>query len=115
MSLQPLIENAYIHGISKNEDGGEIRVTVLKDKNNYRICVGNSGVEISQGLVNRLLWSDDDINVDENKSGHTTRLGVKNVIKRLKLYLHRQDVIEISYEDGMNCFTLIIPEIENNI
>lgn len=115
MSLQPLIENAYIHGISKNEDGGEIRVTVLKDKNNYRICVANSGVEISQGLVNRLLWSDDDINVDENKSGHTTRLGVKNVIKRLKLYLHRQDVIEISYEDGMNCFTLIIPEIENNI
>lgn len=113
MSLQPLIENAYIHGISKNENGGKICVDVTQEKASYRISVANSGAELSQGLVNRLLWSDEDLNIDESKSGHTTRLGVQNVIKRLKLYLHRQDVINITYEDGMNCFTLIIPKMEN--
>lgn len=115
MSLQPLIENAYIHGVSKNEDGGKICVSVTKKNNNYRICVANTGTELSQGLVNRLLWSDDDLEIDENKSGHTTRLGVSNVIRRLKLYLHRQDVIEITHENGMNCFTLIIPEEEDKV
>lgn len=110
MSLQPLIENAYIHGISKNENGGKICIDAVKEKDSYRICVANTGSELSQGMVNRLLWSDDDLNVAENKSGHTTRLGVQNVIKRLKLYLHRQDVIDITYKDGMNCFTLIIPD-----
>lgn len=115
MSLQPLIENAYIHGVSKNEEGGTIKLLVTKKKDDYLITVANHGEELSQSMINRMMWQAEYEPSTVRGKGHTTRLGVSNVIKRLKLYLNKQDVIEITHKDKMNCFTLIIPKQDEEV
>lgn len=115
MSLQPLIENAYIHGVSKNEDGGTIKLLVKKDKDDYLVTVANHGEELPQSTINRMMWQSEEQTKPVRGKGHTTRLGVSNVIRRLKLYLNKQDVIEITHKDEMNCFTLIIPKQDDEV
>ncbi len=47
-TLQPLVENAVIHGISKKEQGGRIRVRVRKKKDCIFVLVADNGQGMSR-------------------------------------------------------------------
>jgi two-component system LytT family sensor kinase len=47
--LQPLVENAVKHGISKRSDGGEIRINVTHDDRNLYLRVKDSGPGLVDG------------------------------------------------------------------
>lgn len=47
-TLQPLVENAVIHGLSKKENGGSIRIRVWKRDNKIIISVADTGMGMSQ-------------------------------------------------------------------
>lgn len=47
MILQPIIENAYIHGLSKLDRGGELSIEIGKDGERLRTTVTNSGPGLS--------------------------------------------------------------------
>lgn len=49
--IQPLIENAVKHGISKIEESGIIHLKISKSANNIIISVKDNGPEFSDGLV----------------------------------------------------------------
>ena len=49
--LQPLVENAVKHGISKIEDQGEIVVVITKKDKGLLISVQDNGVDFPEGLV----------------------------------------------------------------
>lgn len=75
-TLQPLIENAIIHGIEPKESGGKIIVSAKKrgGKAILRIFDNGSGIEkniLAQILDNNLL---------------SKRIGVANTKKRLELF-----------------------------
>ena len=40
--LQPLIENAIIHGVANNEDGGDIEIKIKKEESRIHINIVNS-------------------------------------------------------------------------
>lgn len=108
MILQPIVENAYIHGISEIEKGGMIILKVSSDTDYVRIYIMDNGKGISSDKINELLGDtlDDDYHMNQSpKKGHTTGIGVDNVIKRLRLFYNRNDVVDIKREDG---FTKII-------
>lgn len=77
--LQPLVENAFLHGVSSLQSNGTISVTVSRQQNNlvYQIC--DNGVGITTEQVHLLLT--------ENKS---SGLGIKNVHERIQLLFGEQ-------------------------
>ena len=108
MVLQPIVENAYIHGISEMEEGGKITLKVDSDEDNVYVYVMDNGKGITQEKIEELLGDsgdNDELNlVLSTKKGHTTGIGVDNVIKRLRLYYNRHDVVDIKREDGLTKF-----------
>jgi two-component system, LytTR family, sensor kinase len=49
--LQPLVENAIKHGISKIEEQGEINLQITKNNNGILISVQDNGPDFREGLV----------------------------------------------------------------
>lgn len=75
LTIQPLVENAIVHGVLKDNCNGTVKI-VLKDLGeNVRISIIDSGVGISQDMINR-IYNDD---VPEKK------IGLYNVHSRIKL------------------------------
>lgn len=94
LSLQPLIENAFIHGIEQMEDGGLIRV-----QGRYgdvcTIAVTDNGAGIDAGGLKRIQSGE-----ALPTSGHTTGIGLSNVKRRLDLFFNADDVLKIHSEVG---------------
>jgi sensor histidine kinase YesM len=49
--LQPLVENAVKHGVSKNTESGEIVLKIEKENNTIIITVADNGPDFPEGLV----------------------------------------------------------------
>ena len=119
MILQPIIENAYIHGISELEDGGVIILKVESDSERVYVYIMDNGKGMPQEKIEELLGdTSDDIEVKSvlsAKKGHTTGIGVDNVIKRLRLYFNKYDVIDIKCEDGFTKVIFKLPRKKESV
>jgi two-component system LytT family sensor kinase len=73
--IQPLVENAIIHGILKVKGSGTINIKVKKFGEKVKIEIIDSGIGIDEELIKKLYCDD----MPENK------IGLYNVHKRLKL------------------------------
>ncbi|MGB9975678.1 sensor histidine kinase [Thermovenabulum sp.] len=80
MSLQPLIENAIVHGLEKKKEAGSVNVLVYEKNTDIIIEITDDGVGIEEKMIKILKSSNDAIN------GHTTGLGIHNVDLRIKRY-----------------------------
>ncbi|MCT4686313.1 sensor histidine kinase [Vallitalea sp.] len=72
--IQPLVENAVRHGVSKKKGGGVIIISGKQEGKLYKIMIEDSGVGISEDVINNLA-----IGEKTNSMGH----GLSNVNKRL--------------------------------
>ncbi|OXT06720.1 ATPase [Thermoanaerobacterium thermosaccharolyticum] len=108
--IQPVVENAFIHGIEEIEGKGVIRIEIKEVDGSIHIDVIDDGMGMNQESINKILSADDPDN-DENK--HVTGIGMHNVINRLRLYYNIadiDDVIEIESRIGNGTkVTLKIP------
>ncbi len=78
ITLQPLVENAILHGIlAKKEKCGTIQISGKLDHSIVRLYVADDGVGMDSDKLNRLLEQDDST-VNEG-------FGVKNTQERLRL------------------------------
>lgn len=77
--IQPLVENAIIHGVRKNGGYGTVRIGAKKEIKGIRVWVENNGVTIDDEVINN-VYND---NMPENK------IGLYNVHLRLKLIYGR--------------------------
>jgi sensor histidine kinase YesM len=113
MILQPVVENAYIHGISELEGGGVITLRVESDAEYVWVYIMDNGRGMEKDKINEILGDkdEDDLNLVLPKKGHTTGIGLDNVIKRLRLFYNRRDVVDIKCEDGL---TMIIFKLPRN-
>jgi sensor histidine kinase YesM len=109
MTLQPLVENAYIHGISKSEEGGIIEVTVKKETYNIFITISNTGDEIPKDTIKLILNRKYKKDKTQEKKGHTTGIGIDNVLNRLRLFYQKRDVMSIVCSNGRTNFILKLP------
>ena len=75
--LQPLVENAVLHGIMKRIEGGCVEITVKRNGREAEFTVRDNGVGMSAERVNALLA--------EPEGGKPPRsVGVRNIHMRLK-------------------------------
>lgn len=108
--IQPFIENATIHGVGNLEQGGTITLSIQKDFQNIYITIEDDGVGIDNKLIKKI--TDDEQLID--KTGHTTGIGISNVIQRLKLFFDTEEIIKIEGKKNIGAkFTLIIPNDED--
>ncbi|AFH59820.1 histidine kinase [Paenibacillus caseinilyticus] len=106
LTLQPLVENAFQHGIADLEQGAVIRVTIARlPADEVSITVADNGAGMSEEVRQSLLRLE---GVPEPKQ--STGLGTRNVFKRLALYYGRDDLVTIeSAPDQGTRITLHIP------
>lgn len=58
MILQPLVENALLHGITPKCDGGIIRITARKEKNDITLYVSDNGYGFPQKIMDLIADGD---------------------------------------------------------
>jgi len=115
MILQPIVENAYIHGIGEIEEGGTIRLIARRDAQYVYLTVSDNGKGIEEERIAAIINGEPEESAEEKprQRGHTTGIGIDNVMKRLRLFFGKQDVMKIECTDGETRFTFILPtEIE---
>ncbi|MBR5320318.1 MAG: histidine kinase [Clostridia bacterium] len=99
LSVQPLVENAIKHGVTKKIEGGTVTVITNEDENNYIIKIQDDGVGF------------DVQNPDLKPSEAHAHIGVNNVRERLINMINAEFIIESQIDVG-TCVTIKIPKKE---
>jgi two-component system, sensor histidine kinase YesM len=107
--IQPLVENAVIHGLEPKESGGKIRIKIYEKTGILVIKVIDNGKGISKELLKQLLDSSDETT---RIKGHTTGIGLNNVRDRLLLYYKNSDCFKLKSEENIG--TVITLNIRRN-
>lgn len=107
LTLQPIVENAFMHGVEDLEAGGQIKVFTTALNNKDYIVIEDNGVGMNQEEAKQLL-------IDSQSKSQSTGIGLSNVRKRLEFYYKEKDVIYIESEEseGTRVFIEIRSEIE---
>lgn len=80
MSIVTFVENAVIHGIEPLKHGGSLRVLVKREQDHLICIIQDDGAGMPQEQVERIY----SYMASEEQMGE--RIGIQNVIYRLKLY-----------------------------
>ncbi len=78
--LQPVVENALLHGISTREEGGVISVKVSRQKSQVVVKIMDNGKGMNQEKIDRLLSE-----VEKTDKSGFRRVGFSNVMNRIRL------------------------------
>ncbi|WP_203249011.1 sensor histidine kinase [Sporosarcina beigongshangi] len=107
LTLQPIIENAVIHAIEPEENGGTIWFTIKRDDSSVMIEIEDSGKGMTQEKMEQLL-----LGHVVPTEGHSTGIGFQNVVKRLYLFYGKENIITIDSREGRGTRVVIqIPTV----
>jgi signal transduction histidine kinase len=91
--LQPIVENAVLHGIGPKPDGGQITISAFPENDKILVSVEDNGVGIEPEKLDKLL-------TPNKKSGIKESIGILNVYGRLKALYGSQSTLTIQSECG---------------
>lgn len=97
--VQPLIENALMHGIEPSVDKGHIEVSAKLEGSDVVIKVADNGLGMSEDQLRRILSGT--VSVRSKGSG----VGVRNVQERIRLYFG--DSYGLSFESELEVGTVV--------
>jgi len=87
--IQPLVENAVMHGMSETTDGGKIDIMIMEKVDKVEVSVKDNGLGISPDILEKVRSG--------SYEGH---IGLLNVVERLRLIYDRDDVFSIDSNKG---------------
>ena len=102
-TLQPLVENAVIHGISKKEEGGRIFLRIWRQGERMIVSVADTGLGMTQEALEGLLTA---------MKGHRTAkigIGLGNIYKRVHSMYVGGDVNVYSRAGGGTVVQILLP------
>lgn len=106
MTLQPLVENAIIHGLEPKRGGGNINISGQRRDGRVEIIVTDSGVGVTKSQIEHIFRNEKRM----AGKGQTTGLGITNVHKRIQHYFGSQFGIDItSGHDGGTTVRICVP------
>jgi two-component system sensor histidine kinase YesM len=93
--IQPLVENAYAHGVESVKSGGYIFIAVKNAGQNVLIDVTDNGMGMDEDTLFALR---EKINIGDTSSGRS--IGLTNVHMRIKKYFGESYGMQIFSEEG---------------
>jgi sensor histidine kinase YesM len=108
LTLQPILENAFVHGIERMESGARIGLRIQRDGDWVVVAVSDNGAGMNEETQHRLLAfqsgfaedGGDGGGSDSGSRGQSTGLGTRNVYRRLQLFYGMDDLVTIASEAG---------------
>jgi sensor histidine kinase YesM len=88
-TLQPLVENAIVHGLEPLKDGGIIKILGRIEDGIVILEIDDNGVGVSDKFLNKF------INREEIYCSNRRHLGLQNTRRRLELFTGRKDALTI--------------------
>ncbi|SHK36800.1 sensor histidine kinase [Paramaledivibacter caminithermalis] len=110
--IQPIVENAYIHGLEDLERKGEIHLNINIVQDKILIEITDNGKGMDEDKIKSIIFSENSIDLAER---HVNGIGINNVIDRLRIFYNIsdiKDVIDIKSQIGHG--TTIIIKIPFN-
>lgn len=107
MLLQPIIENTILHAFEEVKEGGMITVRAfVRTDGRLEIHIRDNGCGMSEEVVAGIRKE-----IEENGPLNSKRIGISNVIHRLRIYYHEEAQIEVNsrLDEGTE-FILVIPD-----
>lgn len=98
MILQPIVENAIIHGLSDKVSGGKISIDVKRIEGFILITIKDNGKGIRAAELEKLI--DTDSSPENPYTGKRPSIGLQNVIWKMKLFYEREDLIKVFSAPG---------------
>ena len=94
--LQPMVENAILHGIEPMKDGGRVRITAGLEQQNLLITIEDNGPGMAPEELEQCRAA------VYSESGATDSIGMRNVHRRLCLHFGKEYglAIESGHQEG---------------
>jgi sensor histidine kinase YesM len=113
LTLQPILENVFVHGIEGMEEGAEIKLVIACEPDEVRVAISDNGIGMSEEVRDSLLHFESEPLLGQEK-GQSTGLGTRNVFRRLELFYGKKNLVDIHSEPGRGTTVLIrIPAAGN--
>lgn len=110
LTLQPLVENAFIHGIEPYEQKGVIEIEGYSEENFIILKIKDNGIGMDKKSIEKITDTSTNYQSMPSSKGHSTGIGVRNVLKRLELFYHGREKVVIESEEGVGTtFVLMLP------
>ncbi|AET59387.1 signal transduction histidine kinase [Paenibacillus terrae HPL-003] len=91
LTIQPFIENAFLHGVADMENGAIIALTLSRAGEDVQIEISDNGKGMAEETRLSVLRLE-----GQAESDSSTGLGMQNVFKRLQLFYGKEGMVEIS-------------------
>lgn len=115
LTLQPILENAFVHGIERMESGALIRLAIRREGSEVEIAISDNGAGMSEETRQGLLQAESGFALepsvpaaagsagerDGSRNGQSTGLGSRNVYRRLQLFYGKDDLVSIESAAGI--------------
>ena len=107
--LQPLVENAIVHGV-ESVKSGNIGVHIYHDDNYIYLKVTNTGKKLTEEELERIqaILDGNMEKIPKGKGRHTS-IGIRNVNERIKLVYGEEYGLFITQEEDVIVSTITIP------
>jgi two-component system sensor histidine kinase YesM len=103
--IQPVVENALLHGLRKMDKPGHIQINIIKNRMTVAFQISDDGCGISPEKIEALKHT-----MNEENRSDASSIGLRNIYQRIKLYYGTDYDIEIESEEGIGTtITLILP------
>lgn len=109
--IQPIVENAFVHGIEGAKSNGKIAVKVAYRGPLVEICVSDNGQGIVPDRLKELLEK-----LERNDTSSGKSIGLTNVNKRIKMYHGEEYGLSVRTSKGKGTtITITLPrEVDEN-
>jgi sensor histidine kinase YesM len=88
--LQPVVENAVLHGLSGIETGGMIIIRAKSSLDKVTIEISDNGMGMEQDKIEAIL--------KDNTNGFHSGYGMKNIQKRMEIFYGKDYILDIKSE-----------------
>ena len=106
--LQPVVENAMVHGLSKKEQGGRVHVRIWEQGKRLVISVADTGLGMSEECLAEVT--------EAMKERRTSRIGIGlgNIYKRIHMMYKQGEFRIASIEGRGTVIQMFIPQEKHN-
>lgn len=109
LTIQPLVENAFIHGIDGKEENGKISIHIYDKLENVIIDITDNGPGIDESTLEKIK-AQSQTSQSEGAKGHLTGIGLVNVRKRLAILYGEQGRMRILSSESGTTIRLVLPQ-----